>query len=301
MFGRFVLDSKTVTVKFGGQVEAVDVGTFTRVLLDYSSVLQAACKEEDPNALVEANVRTVRPGCLEVDLSIVAKTLGDLFCDPTTSLETIAGAVTVASGFYGFAKFLGKHGRANCAERVADGVSVTAEDGAVTVVNNGVMNLYVNSPKATEAVCKSFESLDNDPRVESVSIKSDGEEQFRAERADFSAIAASPAYESPQTRAVEERVELTVVKPVLEKSTKRKWEFVLRGEKITANIASREFIDSLDDRSFSVGTVMDVTLKSYQSYDEALRAYINKRREIVEVHGVEPPEHTSSLFDATSL
>lgn len=34
MFGRFVLDSKTVTVKFGGQVEAVDVGTFTRVLLD---------------------------------------------------------------------------------------------------------------------------------------------------------------------------------------------------------------------------------------------------------------------------
>lgn len=34
MLGRFVLDSKTVTVKFGGQVEAVDVGTFISVFLD---------------------------------------------------------------------------------------------------------------------------------------------------------------------------------------------------------------------------------------------------------------------------
>nr|DAL22935.1 MAG TPA_asm: hypothetical protein [Caudoviricetes sp.] len=34
MFGRFVLDSKTVTVQFGGQAEAVDIGTFTRMLLD---------------------------------------------------------------------------------------------------------------------------------------------------------------------------------------------------------------------------------------------------------------------------
>ena len=34
MFGRFVFDSKTVTVQFGGQVEAADVGTFTRALLD---------------------------------------------------------------------------------------------------------------------------------------------------------------------------------------------------------------------------------------------------------------------------
>lgn len=34
MLGRFVLDSKTVTVKFGGQVEAVDAGTSTGVFLD---------------------------------------------------------------------------------------------------------------------------------------------------------------------------------------------------------------------------------------------------------------------------
>ncbi len=200
MFGRFVMEAKTVTVKFGGQVEAVDVGTFTRVLIDYSSILQAACKEEDPNASVEANVRTVRPGCLEVDLSIVAKTLGDLFSDPSATLETIANGIAVASGFYGFAKFLGNHGRAVRAEEKADGVAVTAEDGATTLVNNGVMNLYINCPKATDAVCKSFESLDNDLRVESMSITSDGEEQFRAERSEFGSIASSPAYESPQAR-----------------------------------------------------------------------------------------------------
>ena len=274
MFGRFVMEARTVTVKFGGQVEAVDIGTFTRVLIDYSSILQAACKEEDPNAAIEANVRTVRPGCLEVDLSIIAKTIGDLFSDPSTSLETIVNGIAIASGFYGFAKFLGKHGRAVRAEGRPDGVSVTAEDGTTTLVNNGVINLYMDCPKATDAVCKSFESLDNDPRVESVSIVSDGEEQFRAERDEFSAMASSPAYESPQSRTIEERVKLTVVKPVLEKSTSRKWEFVWRGEKITANVTSRDFIESLVDRSFSVGTVMDVTLRSHQVYDDNLHAYI---------------------------
>ena len=297
MFGRFVMEARTVTVKFGGQVEAVDVGTFTRVLIDYSSILQAACKGEDPNAAVEANVRTVRPGCLEVDLSIIAKTIGDLFSDPSTSLDTIVNGIAIASGFYGFAKFLGKHGRAVRAEEKPEGVSVTAEDGTTTLVNNGVINLYMNSPKATDAVCKSFESLDNDPRVESVSIISDGEEQFRAEREEFSAMASSPAYESPQTRTLEERVKLTVVKPVLEKSTSRKWEFVWRGEKITANVTSRDFIESLVDRSFSVGTVMDVTLRSHQVYDDNLHAYINKCREVTEVYGIEPPARAASLFD----
>ena len=194
--------------------------------------LQAACKEEDRNASIETNVRTVRPGCIEVDLSIIARTLGDLFADPTTSLATIANGIVVTSGFYGLVKFLGKHGKAVKAENDGGEVSVTAEDGTTTLVNNGVINLYMNCPQATEAVCKSFESLDNDPRVESVSIMSDGEEQFRAERDEFGAIASSPAYESAQTRTTEERVSLTVVKPVLEKSTSRKWEFVWRGEKM---------------------------------------------------------------------
>ncbi len=297
MFGRFVVEAKTVTVKFGGQVEAVDVGTFTRVLLDYSSILQAACKEEDRNASIETNVRTVRPGCIEVDLSIIARTLGDLFADPTTSLATIANGIVVTSGFYGLVKFLGKHGKAVKAENDGGEVSVTAEDGTTTLVNNGVINLYMNCPQATEAVCKSFESLDNDPRVESVSIMSDGEEQFRAERDEFGEIASSPAYESAQTRTTEERVSLTVVKPVLEKSTSRKWEFVWRGEKITANVTSKDFIDSLGERSFSVGTVMDVDLRSHQLYDESLHAYITKRREVIEVYGIEPPVRTASLFD----
>ncbi len=91
-------------------------------------------------------------------------------------------------------------------------------------------------------------------------------------------------------------MKLTVVKPVLEKSTSRKWEFVWRGERITANVTSRDFIDSLGDRSFSVGTVMDVTLRSHQVYDDNLHTYINKHREVTEVHGIDPPARAASLF-----
>lgn len=291
------MESKTVTVKFGGQVESVDVNTFTRVLLDYTDVLRASCKLSDPSTAVNANVRSVRPGCLEVDLNVVAQGIGELFKDPATSLQTVANGIAVASGFYAFKKFLGKHGKAVASEDAEDGKTrVTAQDGQSITVNGGVTNLYVNCPQASEAVSASFAALDDDPRIESMSISDEEGVSFSAERSEFSAIASSPSYESSRTKTIEEDAVLTVVKPVLERSTTRKWEFIWHGMKITANISDKNFIDNLDRQLFGIGSGMQVKLRIFQEFDDAVKAFINKRFEIIAVSGVTPPPENMSLF-----
>lgn len=294
---RRVMETKTVTVKFGGQVDAVDVNTFTRVLLDYSAVLQASCKSLDPGSSVNANVRAVRPGCLEVDLGVVAQGIGSLFKDPATSLQTVVNGIAITSGFYGLKKFLGSHGKAVEAKKAEDDkITITASDGATTIVNEGVLNLYMECPRASDAVNSSFATLDEDPRIESMSISDDTGTTFHADRDDFGNIASSPSYESPQTKLLEEPVVLTVVKPVLEHSTTRKWEFLWRGLTITANISDRDFIKDLDDQVFAIGSSMYGTLRIYQAYDEGKKGYVNKRYEVISVDGVKPPEKTGSLF-----
>lgn len=294
---RRTMESNTVTVKFGGQVESVDINTFTRVLLDYADVLRASCKLEDPNVMVNANVRAVRPGCLEVDLSVVAQGIGELFKDPATSLQTVANGIAVASGFYTFKKFLGKHGKAVAAEDAGDGgTKVTARDGQSITVNGNVTKLYVNCPQASEAVSASFAALDEDPRIESMSISNEDGVRFSAEREDFSAIASAPSYESGRANVIEEDARLTVVKPVLERSTTRKWEFIWRGTKITANISDKDFISRLDKQLFGIGTGMQVRLRIFQEFDDAVKAYINKRFEVVTVSDVAPPPESESLF-----
>ena len=296
MWRRF-METKTVTVKFGGQVESVDVNTFTRVLLDYAGVLQASCKIDDPQAKIASNVRAVRPGCLEVDLSIIAEGIGGLFKDPETSMQTVANGIAIASGFYGLKKFLGRHGKAISAEDEPNGKSkITAQDGSTITVMGGVTNLYVNCPQVSESVSSSFDALDNDPRIESMSISSDGDVTFSADRSEFGMIASSPSYESTKTNTMEEDTTLTVVKPVLERSTTRKWEFVWRGTKVTANISDKKFMDRLDDELFGIGTSMDVRLKIAQEFDDGLKAFINKRYEVVRVYSVAPPPQTDSLF-----
>lgn len=295
---RRVLAEKRVSVKFGGQIDQVDVNTFTRVLLDYATVAQAAGREVDPNISLTASVTAVRPGCLIVDLSIVTDGIGGLFKDPETSLQTLSAVVTVAGGFYGLKRFLGRHGKPVRTEDVgADGVMVTAEDGRTTIVNNGTINLYMGSEAANKAVNSSFSSLEGDNRIEEIEFRSDDETVFRATQDEFPQIASSPSYEGAETRHQTEQTDLTVVKPVLARSSKRKWEFIWRGVKMSANITDRDFIDQrLMEEPFYVGTVMNVTLDITQRYDSDARAFLNIGYEVTHVGDVRRPLKDQNLF-----
>lgn len=296
------MEGEAISFKFEGQVEEVDINTFTHVMMNYAKVVEAAAKEIDENSPMRINVRAVKPGCLDVVLGIAQNYIGGLFADPVTTLNTVAQVVTIAGGLYELKKHLGKNGKIAKAQPTnnAQQIEITTDNGSTTIIDNHVYNIYINNPEVDKAINASFDTLENDERIESLSMSkvSSGEKLFTANRDEFAEIANSPSFEGSNIRHVISNERLIVIKPVLEKTSRKKWEFLWNNISIKAAILDSSFIDNvLANQAFGIGTVMDVELDTTQEFSEDLQAYTNKKYEIKTVINVAKKPENQRLFN----
>ena len=296
------MEGEAISFKFEGQVEEVDINTFTHVMMNYAKVVEAAAKEVDENSPMRINVRAVKPGCLDVVLGIVQNTIGGLFADPVTTLGTVANVVAIAGGLYELKKHLGKNGKIAKAQPTnnAQQIEITTDNGSTTIIDNHVYNIYINNPEVDKAINASFDTLENDERIESLSMSkvSSGEKLFTANRDEFAEIANSPSFEGSNIRHVISNERLIVIKPVLEKTSRKKWEFLWNNISIKAAILDSSFINNtLAKQAFGIGTVMDVELDITQEFSEDLQAFTNKKYEIKEVIDVTKKPENQRLFN----
>ena len=296
------MEGEAISFKFEGQVEEVDINTFTHVMMNYAKVVEAAAKEVDENSPMRINVRAVKPGCLDVVLGIAQNYIGGLFADPVTTLNTVAQVVTIAGALYGLKKHLGKNGKIAKAQPTnnAQQIEITTDNGSTTIIDNHVYNIYINNPEVDKAINASFDTLENDERIESLSMSkvSSGEKLFTANRDEFAEIANSPSFEGSNIRHVISNERLIVIKPVLEKTSRKKWEFLWNNISIKAAILDSSFINNtLAKQAFGIGTVMDVELDITQEFSEDLQAFTNKKYEIKEVIDVTKKPENQRLFN----
>ena len=287
----------SVPVVFGEEIDEVDLRTFTDVMLDYADVVRACGKAIDPNTTIDVNIKATKPGCLIAELALVANGLGGLFSDPVTALATLGNAVTIAGGVYAVAKHLSKHGAMRGSKEGDDGkTTIEAEDGAKTSVPTASVNVYIECPPVTRSIRNTFSVLEENGKVTSIRIGDDAETGFSATAEDFPDLAQTPEYETPLQKTVTETHTLTVIKPVLVKSTKRRWEFVMGGAKVSANISDEDFIADLEKRSFQVGTVIEADVDIHKEYSPEYRTYLNASYTISHVKSVNPPAETPEIF-----
>ena len=296
------MEGEAISFKFEGQVEEVDINTFTHVMMNYAKVVEAAAKEVDENSPMRINVRAVKPGRLDVVLGIVQNTIGGLFADPVTTLGTVANVVAIAGGLYELKKHLGKNGKIAKAQPTnnAQQIEITTDNGSTTIIDNHVYNIYINNPEVDKAINASFDTLENDERIESLSMSkvSSGEKLFTANRDEFAEIANSPSFEGSNIRHAISNERLIVIKPVLEKTSRKKWEFLWNNIPIKAAILDSSFINNtLAKQAFGIGTVMNVELDITQEFSEDLQAFTNKKYEIKEVIDVTKKPENQRLFN----
>lgn len=86
-------------------------------------------------------------------------------------------------------------------------------------------------------------------------------------------------------RTVEEVVNLQIIKAILEES-RRKWEFMWRGIKISAPIVSKKFYVEFfaHDITIAPGDVLEVKLLIKQELDTKTGIYANKSYEVADVY-----------------
>ncbi len=97
--------------------------------------------------------------------------------------------------------------------------------------------------------------------------------------------AALKPMDLPNKRVVPEIVNLQILKAILERS-KRKWEFMWRGFKISAPITDELFYINFfaHDITIAPGDVLNVTLHVIQELDTKTGVYRNVRYEVAQVH-----------------
>ena len=101
-----------------------------------------------------------------------------------------------------------------------------------------------------------------------------------------------------RSREVISNERLIVIKPVLENTSRKKWEFLWNNISIKAAILDSSFINNtLAKQAFGIGTVMDVELDITQEFSEDLQAFTNKKYEIKEVIDVTKKPENQRLFN----
>lgn len=287
---------KQVVIKFDGQGHQVDVGTLASVLLSYSSIVQQAAKYSDIVQPVNMYVKATEPGSLDVVVSVVSQGVSGVLDFLTNNKDWIASLIVLASAAYEFKqKTAGKKQVKIEDTDDESSVMVELEDGEIVKIEKRVYNFYYDNPKVPDAVSRSFEALSDDPSITGLQITSDGVSPFRAESSEFEAMAKHDECDVKSTIASEEAW-LQVIKPCLISSDSRKWEFVHNGNRISASISDRSFLENLDRYSFHLGTMMRVQLDAYREYDETLKAYFNKKFVVAKVFSVDGPLTTPPLF-----
>lgn len=297
------MEQQAVTVKFGGNINGVDVDTFTRTVLAYTAVARAAIADIDASRGLDVQIGATRPGCLEVTLNLNADVARGILDIVSAAAPVLPQIMQTVAEYYKLTKFLGENGSPATTTIKGDGEStvITAGNNASITINRNTYNIYTDNPKVGKAVSASFKELGNNPDIEYVEISGGpkGEEApaFRAESEEFEAIASAPQYAGEDTKtATLENQHLTVLRVLLKRSTKCMWQFAWNGIPISANVADPDFVNNLDSYSFSIGDVMEVDLRVTQRYDREMKAFINERYEIAKVHGKHGAPQTERLL-----
>lgn len=290
-----------VRIKFDGQLHQVDLGSYMGLLMAYSSVIDAAAEEVGLPCGLQVNVTANEPGSLDVVLSLAASAANGTLDFMKDNLVGIQSAIVVAGGLFELKRSLAGSRKVESIEDAGDGKVYVKADTVAVYADKHVSQIFVNKPKVTQQVSDAFDALSETPSVTALQISTDDEVIFRAESSEFYAISTSPDYDGEESRHVERRAWLTVVKPLLVPSSKRKWEFLYAGQKITAPIADREFLSDLGSVTFKVGMCLDVVLDVLQKYDADSAAYLDKGYTIRKVLRYEFGQEQEALFNIEGI
>jgi hypothetical protein len=143
------------------------------------------------------------------------------------------------------------------------------------------------NPEFPKAVGRVFDAISRDPEIQGMRLLPSDSAATSAPMISIERLraAALKPIELPNVRVVPEIVNLQILKAILERS-KRKWEFMWRGFKISAPITDELFYINFfaHDITIAPGDVLSVTLHVFQELDQRSGVYKNVRYEVVQVH-----------------
>lgn len=286
-----VFDEKKIMIKFEGQTHQVDVNTLTSSLVVFSESLKEINKSLGTGKNLEIKIEALKPGSFEIHTIVTAINNNDLL----TAIATVSGVVggtaaTIGAAYTGIVKlrsWLKKEDK-QVESTVVEGdkTVIKAKSGDTFICSNVVYNIYNTNQIVNDQISDQFRILEEDAAIDGLTISSETD-QITVPKEDFSGLAEKvDIIDQNKKKERKEKQTLYVVKPVLEKSPTRRWEFIWNGLKISANISDMSFLEKVaeGEHRFGMGDTLIADIDVNQVLNPMYNAWLNESYQVVLVH-----------------
>ncbi|RPH99066.1 MAG: hypothetical protein EHM72_12190 [Calditrichaeota bacterium] len=278
------MDSKTpeaqFKLKFDGPANEIEAVTFLKSLSGVTSIVEEVNDELQTGSRLRITIKSLEKGSFIVNIGIGTFDIGAIqtFLSKL-SLDTVQKIITCFVSILNLRKLL----KGEKPKEIKDSGSeyqLTTNRGTIINVDKITYNIYLNNDKVNDAVGIAFEALDSDHAVTGFEVL-DGQQNklFEAVREDFEGMSQTLVSEEVNKKTITAVAVLNIYKVIFD--NKYKWEFYLKGNKISANICDADFFKRIDSgEHFAKGDSMEVELQIEQIFDSAANTYINKSYQI---------------------
>ncbi|MFT7562179.1 MAG: hypothetical protein ACI93R_004114 [Flavobacteriales bacterium] len=271
-----------VVLHFGGERKKINAYTLASSLVSIADAVKAANDVLNPGYDVEVLVEAFGEGSFRAKIKTVFKGAGNIFSKD--ALRAVALSV--------LANFIYQHTLAPDSQVI---VNVSDEE---VVIEQGETKIIVprvtyeatkeveKSEKFKQSVSKIAKSIEKDENIESFGFTKNINDEYpdiEIPRKQIAILSEPEEYAEP-SREIFEQVNLFIKRAILERS-KRKWEFIWQGFKISAPVLDEAFYNDFFAHKVKIapGDQLEAKVKIYQIKDEDTGIYSNDRYEVVEV------------------
>lgn len=272
-----------IILHFGSGKNSINAYTLASSIVSIADALKEANSVINPGHEIEILVHSFSEGSFRVTVRTVYKSIQNLFS--AENLKAITLGVLAA--------FVFEHTLASDTEVkvIVDETQVVIEQGdKKIIVPRAVYDAQKElekSEKFRKKIARTFETIEKDTNITSFGLTNSPEmkkPQIEIPRENFSilSVEAEPLEEKKVNIEV---ADLQIKKAILERS-KRKWEFVWRGVKISAPVLDDSFYDDFFAHKITIapGDLLKGRLKIYQSLEADTGIYLNDNYEVIEVY-----------------
>lgn len=288
--------STTYTFQYGSDSDSIDLNTLLLSQIHFSTVLNEIKNEFAKDANLSIKIKPLEKGSVPFDIIL------DL-----TWVETLLnfGGLVIDYSDKIIASLLGimeirrrlKGKKPHKIELKKDKVIVTIDDTSIEV-DAEIYKLYENNAVIDQAIKKGFEAINKDEDVTEVKILDNKKTVLldipRQEFVDFTE--PNEIYEERTVKEEPKQESLTIFKLVFDKGYK--WQFYLKGRKISAYVKDNSFMDRIDrGEQFSKGDTLVAEVEVEKIYDPNMDIYIYNKYTVTKVLQHIPRPQQTNLFE----
>lgn len=284
----------SVVLHFETEGHKINAYTLASTLVSIADAAKAANRSCNPGYEIEVLVESLGQGSFRAKVKAVYSSSRNLF-----SSELVRGIVIGIVCNYIYERTLS----------IDDGVDVSIHTNEV-IITKGEEKIVVprqvydatreaeRDPQFVSSIAKTLDSISSDSQVSSFGFVQDMDSpppELLITKAVISQIELD-VVDDPDDRIIEENCSLQIIKAILERS-KRKWEFMWRGIKISAPIVAESFYTEFFAHEITIapGDELEVQLRIKQKKDPRTGIYANKSYEVSSVFKHVPRPRQSSL------